>query len=234
VTGRRGRATTLSRPILALAAAAVVALVVVQLEVAGTAFRLAGLSPAWAVAALLGSLIGSVVDVPVARIRSAEREVGIVPLVRWGELYLVPVVRRPTVVVAVNVGGAVVPAVVSGYLLVRTGSWLDAAVAVAVVAAVTHQAARPAAGVGVLLPPALPAVVAAAVSLVVAPAAVAPAVAYIGGTMGTVLGADLANLGWLRHAHASVVSIGGAGTFDAVFVAGVLGVLLTALVAHAF
>ncbi|MGZ4602902.1 MAG: DUF1614 domain-containing protein [Kineosporiaceae bacterium] len=231
MTGQHRRAATVSRPILALAAAAVVALALIQVQVVGTAFWLTGLSPAWAVTALVGGLLGSAVDVPVARIRTADHQLEFVSLVRWGEVYLVPVVRRSTVVVAVNLGGALVPAVVSGYLLLRTGQWADATIAVLVVAAVAHQAARPAPGVGVLLPVTLPAVVAAGVALIVAPSVAAPAVAYVGGTIGTVLGADLTNLGWLRHAHASAVSIGGAGTFDAVFVAGVLGVLLTALVA---
>ena len=61
------------------------------------------------------------------------------------------------------------------------------------------------------------------------PAAVA-GLAYAGGTLGTLLGADLANLRQVRRMGAPVVSIGGAGTFDGVFITGIIGVLLASLV----
>jgi uncharacterized membrane protein len=44
------------------------------------------------------------------------------------------------------------------------------------------------------------------------------------------LGADLANLGKVRKLGAPVASIGGAGTFDGIFIAGVTAVLLAALI----
>jgi len=40
------------------------------------------------------------------------------------------------------------------------------------------------------------------------------AVAFISGVLGTLIGADLLNLGKLRELGAPVASIGGAGTFD--------------------
>jgi uncharacterized membrane protein len=54
--------------------------------------------------------------------------------------------------------------------------------------------------------------------------------AYVGGTLGTLVGADLANLGKTRKLGAPVASIGGAGTFDSIFIAGITAVLLAALV----
>jgi uncharacterized membrane protein len=50
--------------------------------------------------------------------------------------------------------------------------------------------------------------------------------AYVAGCMGTLLGADLLNLDKLTNLGASVASIGGAGTFDGVFLTGILAVLL--------
>jgi uncharacterized membrane protein len=52
------------------------------------------------------------------------------------------------------------------------------------------------------------------------------AVAYISGTLGTLIGADLLNMRAITKLGAPVVSIGGAGTFDGVFLAGVIAVLL--------
>jgi uncharacterized membrane protein len=57
---------------------------------------------------------------------------------------------------------------------------------------------------------------------------VAP-LAYIGGCFGTLLGADIFNLGNLRDLCAPVASIGGAGTFDGIFLSGILAVLLASL-----
>lgn len=44
------------------------------------------------------------------------------------------------------------------------------------------------------------------------------------------IGADLLNLGAVRGLGAPVASIGGAGTFDGIFVTGILAVLLASLV----
>ena len=52
------------------------------------------------------------------------------------------------------------------------------------------------------------------------------AVAYIGGSLGTLIGADLLNLSKVQGLGAPVVSIGGAGTFDGIFLTGIIAVLL--------
>jgi uncharacterized membrane protein len=50
--------------------------------------------------------------------------------------------------------------------------------------------------------------------------------AYISGSLGTLIGADLLNLNNIQGLGAPVASIGGAGTFDGIFVTGILAVLL--------
>ncbi|HEV2170401.1 MAG TPA: DUF1614 domain-containing protein, partial [Candidatus Binatus sp.] len=52
------------------------------------------------------------------------------------------------------------------------------------------------------------------------------AVAYISGVLGTLVGADLLNLRNLTDLGAPVASIGGAGTFDGIFMTGIVAVLL--------
>jgi len=51
-------------------------------------------------------------------------------------------------------------------------------------------------------------------------------IAYAGGTLGTLIGADILNLDKIRDLGAPVASIGGAGTFDGVFLSGLIAVLL--------
>jgi uncharacterized membrane protein len=71
-------------------------------------------------------------------------------------------------------------------------------------------------------------VITAIVALVLARDHAAP-LAYIAGSMGTLIGADLTNLYRVRGLGAPVASIGGAGTFDGVFLTGILAVLLASL-----
>jgi uncharacterized membrane protein len=54
----------------------------------------------------------------------------------------------------------------------------------------------------------------------------APALAYISGVIGVLLGADLLNLRKVTKLGAPMMSIGGAGTFDGIFLTGIISVLL--------
>jgi uncharacterized membrane protein len=57
----------------------------------------------------------------------------------------------------------------------------------------------------------------------------AAALAYVSGSLGALIGADLLNLGNLQGLGAPVASIGGAGTFDGIFLTGILAVLIASL-----
>jgi uncharacterized membrane protein len=187
-----------------------------------------GIDRDWLFALLAASILGSVVNLPVARLRD---EVIVGPrIVRvYGMRYLVPETRqRRETVVAVNVGGALVPAGLAGYLIVRGGLGTRALLAVAIVGAVSFLLARPVRGVGIVLPGLVPAAVAALAALVI-DEPVAPALAYVAGVLGTLIGADLLNLPRIRRLGAPVASIGGAGTFDGVFLSGLIAVLIASL-----
>jgi uncharacterized membrane protein len=177
------------------------------------------------IALLVLSLLGSWVNVPVAAL-PPERVVSGREIVYFGMRYRVPVVEEwPGTVIAVNLGGAVVPVLLSLYLLVRTGLYGPAALATGVVALAVHLLARPVPGVGIAVPTLVPPVVAVLAALGFARDA-APAVAYAAGSFGTLIGADLLNLRRIRGLGAPVASIGGAGTFDGIFLTGILAVLL--------
>jgi len=51
-------------------------------------------------------------------------------------------------------------------------------------------------------------------------------VAYISGAMGTLIGADLLNFRHFRRLGGHVLSIGGAGVFDGIFLVGIAAALL--------
>jgi uncharacterized membrane protein len=219
----------LAAPFL-LAAGFIVILLAAFLLVGVFSYALArlGISPGTAFLVLLACLIGSAVNLPVARLSS--RAVRIEPYISvFGLRYFVPVIRKRATVLAVNLGGAVVPAVLSAYLIVHDHLGLAALAAVALVAGLVHLVARPVPGLGIAVPTLLPGLFAVLVAVLFHPVAIA-ALAYVAGTLGTLIGADLANLGKLRKLGAPVASIGGAGTFDGIFIAGITAVLLAALV----
>jgi hypothetical protein len=88
--------------------------------------------------------------------------------------------------------------------------------------------ADPVPGIGIALPVLVPGLSAAFVALLLSRAYAAP-LAYIGGSLGTLIGADLLNLDKLQGLGAPIASIGGAGTFDGVFLTGVVAVLIASL-----
>ena len=131
-----------------------------------------------------------------------------------------------TTLVAINVGGALIPTVVSFYLLWKTpANALYALIGVAIVAIVTHAVARPVRGVGITTPIFIPPLVAILVALLL-PSTSPKVIAYVAGVLGTLIGADLSHLNVIPKLGAPVASIGGAGTFDGVFLTGIIAVLL--------
>ena len=140
--------------------------------------------------------------------------------------YIVPrVVEWPGTVIAVNVGGAIIPTLLSIYLLYVNNAWVRGLIATAIVAAVMHILATPVPGVGIAVPMFVPPIATAVVAVLLAREHAA-ALAYISGSLGTLIGADLLNLGAVPGLGAPVASIGGAGTFDGIFLTGIVAVLL--------
>jgi uncharacterized membrane protein len=231
--GRPPRDRGPARPpagLLLVAAALAAVFALIGIRAVSYAFGLTGISPDWAVAILAGSLLGSGLNVPLARLDSGTDHLGYRPVRMFGLVYLVPAATRRRVTVAVNVGGAVIPVAVSVYLVAHTGMWAYALVAAALVAIVVHLVARPVRGVGIMVPALVPALAATCAGLLLAPGHGAAVLAYAAGTVGTLVGADLSNFRAVRRMDAPLVSIGGAGTFDGVFLSGVLAVLLAALI----
>ena len=200
---------------------------------AGSAFRALGFPPQAAMLILLASLGGSWINIPVASLTSEVEEVTFEPGF-FGMLYPIPRVERVVreTKIAINLGGCVVPVLVSLYLLTRvTEAALGFFMATIFVSAVCFYLARPVRGVGISIPMLIPPIAAAFSAFVVTrllalPIADAAAIAYVSGVLGVLLGADVLHLKDVRTLASPIVSIGGAGTFDGIFLTGILSVVL--------
>jgi uncharacterized membrane protein len=214
-----------------LFAALLVGLLLLQISFLRRAYWALGLDPRMATLVLFGSLLGSSVNLPLVRLPE-ERVVAREVVEIFGVPFLAPVtVDWKGTILAINVGGAVIPILLSFYLLMRYDLWGSGALATAIVAYVVHRLATPIPGVGISVPTIAPPLLAAGVALALSRRFAAP-LAYIGGSLGVLIGADLLNLGQLRSLGAPVASIGGAGTFDGIFLTGVIAVLLASLLTN--
>ena len=216
---------------LILVALFVFVLVLLPLRLMKYAYEQLGLSPRNAVLLLLASLIGSYINIPIAVISQNTAMAGQV-VDFFGMRYQVPQATDwGGTVLAVNVGGAVIPVILSVYLLVQSKLWLEGAVATAAVAAICYWLSYPVPGVGIAVPLFIPAIAATVAALVLSRQNAAP-VAYIAGSLGTLIGADLMNFGKLGELKAPIASIGGAGTFDGIFLTGIAAVLIASIPAR--
>ncbi|HUZ11453.1 MAG TPA: DUF1614 domain-containing protein [Caulobacteraceae bacterium] len=213
---------------LTLAGALLLLVVLVPFGVLRNAYASLGVSSTTVLFVLLASLVGGYFNIPVAHL--PQRRMASAGEVRaFGEVYVVPlVVNWPGTIVAVNVGGALIPGAASLYLLFKHALWARGAIAVALVAGVCHALARPVPGLGIALPDFVPGLAAAAAALALSPRRAAP-LAYVGGSLGVLVGADLLNLAKLQGLGAPVASIGGAGAFDGIFLTGIVAVVIASL-----
>ncbi len=204
------------------------------LDLARTAFTKIGFTWSQALFVLLASLLGSSINIPLTDMQCSA------PMIReryvrvFGIQYRVPVMEDVScnTLLAINLGGAVIPSLISIVLIYRfPASLLYALAAIAFVAILTNLVAKPVQGLGIVTPALLPPLSAALAAILLVYVGGAPhdfifLIAYVGGTLGTLLGADILNLGKIRNLGAPVASIGGAGTFDGVFLSGLIAVLL--------
>lgn len=138
--------------------------------------------------------------------------------------------------IAINIGGAVIPILVSLYLLAKQRCAWRALIGLVIVAFFTYNVTWVSSD-GVtspfplwLIPPAVASVF-SLLSCYKRPKHAAP-VAYISGTLGVLVGADVFHLPDILALPASrevTASIGGAAIFDMVFLAGIIAVLIDAL-----
>jgi uncharacterized membrane protein len=190
-----------------------------------------GISAGTMLGILLLALLGSRYNIPIGYL--PERTVSTPTTIDFfGVPYVVPMVREwQATVVAVNLGGAVIPTVLSLYLLVKNHLYVLGVAGIAIVTVVCHLLARPVYGLGIAEPVFIPPVITALVAVLLSRRYAAP-LAYVSGSLGTLIGADLLNLNRIQGLGAPIASIGGAGTFDGIFVTGLLAVVYAGVGMH--
>ncbi|MEW6353048.1 MAG: DUF1614 domain-containing protein [Pseudomonadota bacterium] len=198
----------------------------VQIGALTIAFDKLGLSQSSAFTLLFASLIGSMINLPLFSVKASPVDLETVPA-PWREL-----VRKNQrdfkgkTLIALNVGGALIPLLFSVYLMRHNVLHpFDVVLVITIVAAISRVASRPVSGLGVTMPIFIAPVTAALAAIAIDPQQSAP-LAYIGGTLGVLIGADLLRLKDIRKMGAPLASIGGAGTFDGIFLTGLVAVLL--------
>ena len=192
-----------------------------EVGVIESAYHKLGMSHRAVTLLLLLSIFGSYINIPIASISA--------PIVHQNiyNLIYIPAIRPSPddTIIAVNLGGAVIPVLLSAYLLIRVGGLLPAFIATVLVALLVHHFAHIIPGAGIAVPIFIPGLAAAILAILLSRER-RPVVAYVAGTIGCLVGADVLNLPLVAHLNAPIASIGGAGTFDGVFVSGIVAVLL--------
>lgn len=198
---------------------------VIQLGLLRIAFDKLGLSASSAYLLLISSLMGSMINLPLFTLRTegpppdAPAPKPLFPgLPAWR--------FSDRTLVTFNVGGGVIPVAFSLYLFHHSELSLAAVLqGVFFVSMVSYLFSRPIKGLGIGMPMLIAPLSAALVAVLLAPEQSAP-LAYISGTLGVLIGADLLRLKDIRTMGAPFASIGGAGTFDGIFITGLVAVLL--------
>lgn len=202
---------------------------VIQLEIISIAFQKLGLAPRSALLLMLGVLLGSGINIPLGSISSRPATTPPPELPVQGRVWWQGVITPATghTVIAVNLGGCVIPAAICMHLLAaRLVDPLDLLLALPVTSAVCYLFSRPVPGIGVAMPVLLAPLAAVMVALALQPENAAP-LAFASGVLGVLVGADLLRLPDIRSMGVPVAAIGGAGTFDGIFLTGIIAVLLT-------
>jgi len=177
-------------------------------------------------------LVGSFVNIPLYEKEGVEYET---TYRIFGLIYAVR--RRQKIIVAVNLGGCVFPSILALKATfdllhhVPLNAWLATFF---LTSAVIYHFARPVPNVGIVVPMLIPPLTAALFSffaLFLADSAMIllPKMAFSTGVLSALFGADILHLKDLNKIGSGVVSIGGAGTFDGIFLTGIFAVVFSVL-----
>ncbi len=175
-------------------------------------------------------LLGSFINIPLKRVKTvAKVPLNLRQLYGANRWFSRQVFQKNEMVIAVNVGGCVVPSALAIDQLVRLFNaeiiWFPI-IAILINVAVCYRLSEIKPGVGILLPAFLPGIIAALCGLILSPENPA-AVAFCAGILGPLIGADLLRLNQIIALGSGSASIGGAGTFDGIVISGFIALILS-------
>jgi len=208
----------------------------IQIGAISIAFAKLGLSSGQVFMLLVGSLLGSAINIPLYRravpFHSDEGFVDMDFQGVWRQYRKFGsqrVLHAGEQIIAINFGGGVIPCFLAVYFMLQIGPSLGMALAFAAVTIAVYRLARPIPGLGIGIPFLVPPLLTVLATWLLAPQGQEAQVAYIAGSLGTLFGADILhrmNGKDMKRLRAPMLSIGGAGTFDGIFLTGILAVLL--------
>lgn len=199
---------------------------IMQLGMITVAFGKLGMSPETGLLLLMSSLIGSLFNLPLFKL-TAEQPLEQRLSTPWHGLLRLPSIPfTGKTIVAVNIGGCLIPVMFSLYLLsLGKLSYWQIVSATVFVSTVSYISSRPIPNLGIGMPILMGPLAAASGALLIAPEHSAM-LAYVSGTLGVLIGADILRLKDIRQLGAPIASIGGAGTFDGIFITGIIAAFL--------
>ncbi len=197
----------------------------------GAAFIRLGFSWISALAVILLIIFGSFVNIPLYHIR---RDIIRVPRNDTLDQDTGASADVWNILVSCNLGGAVIPAGVSAFLLYKailiTGNSLVFSIVagIIIVAVITFVSTRLVPGAGIHVPLLIPGLTALLAGLVLSGGTglTAAVTAFVSGTIGTLSGGNIVNLFRISDLEIPQVSVGGSGTFGAVFICCILPALI--------
>lgn len=198
----------------------------IQLGALTLAFHKLGLTSDSALMLLFASLLGSIINLPLFRIKSEARNEAM-PMRVFGLLRPLQPIFRGYTTIAINIGGGLIPLCFSLYLIQHSAaSPIEFGLSILIISSISYFISRPVQGIGIGMPVFIAPICAALLAVSINPEHAA-ALAYSGGTLGVLIGADLLRLKDIRKMGTPNAAIGGAGTFDGIFITGIVAVLLT-------
>jgi len=199
---------------------------ILQIHIFEIAFVKLGLTPEVTLFLLLGTLLGSGINLPVYSLHTKE----------GGHLVILPdrkpiweifqPVKEGKIVIAVNVGGCLIPVGLCLYFIsLQMIDPIKIMVGILAITALSYKFSRLIPGMGVGMPIFLAPFASALLALILDPEHAAQ-LAYISGVFGVLIGADILRLKNIATLGRPVAAIGGAGTFDGIFMTGIIAALL--------
>lgn len=197
------------------------------IDIVDVAVAKLGFSPNVALLFLTLVILGSTINIPLYRVEAPVEPVDDFRQMWLQEFMGIPLqkVQRSTIV-ALNVGGGLIPVLLALYQFVHTDAALAIILVTSIVTLVSYYAAQVVPGIGIRMNPLLAPATAALSAVLITSTHAAP-VAFAGGVLGTLLGADLLHLKDIQSMSSGVLSIGGAGVFDGIALCGLFALLLS-------
>ena len=183
-------------------------------------FENLGFPPELVFLTLFLMFLGSFINIPLGKRK----------LVQITESHFFGLFRRQRLVaqgLSLNVGGALIPLLIVGFLLFRV-PLEETLIATLLMTLVAWKLSRVVPGKGIVVPVLIPPLFAALFAFLLVPEGAA-LVAFIAGTMGVLIGADILRLPQVMRGEVGMMSIGGAGVFDGIFLVGIVAALLAGL-----